>query len=158
MTCLKNRFFFGLEYKGNETLNFVRKIKTLCLKTIPGWLNINSYFKSKNSLGTLFAKKFKKYNKFESPCVYKLKCKNCTKSYVGETGRTLEIRKHEHEKLKEYSAVSNHVREFGHEIDFQNPGILINESNLRKRKILESLFLKKTDHFEGNVGWQLNVF
>ena len=36
-------------------------------------------------------------------CVYKIPCKNCEKSYVGETGRSLGIRMEEHWKEAERS-------------------------------------------------------
>ncbi len=68
------------------------------------------------------------------------------------------IRKKEHQRLTEFSAVSNHVKNSGHAIDLQNPEILCCEGNLQKRLILESLFLKSFNHFDGNTGKELFLF
>jgi len=72
-------------------------------------------------------------------CVYKVPCANCDKTYVGETGRKLGIRLHEHKievesktkraftrskrtaSLMEYSksALTDHVNQANHTIDWK---------------------------------------
>ena len=77
------------------------------------------------------------------PSVYRLKCNECSQLYVGETGRTIEIRILEYSKLKsDNSVLVNYVKRTGHSIDFKNPYILKIESDVNKRKILEALFFK----------------
>ena len=154
----KNEIYFGIDYNGPQSEKFLNKIKKFCGKYSPGFLKFSPFYKSKNSLLKIFSKKIKCYNKFENPCVYKINCLNCNQCYVGQTGRTIAIRRKEHERLSEFSAVSNHVKNTGHSIDFQNPEILCCEGDLRKRLILESLFLKNFNHFVGNTGKQLNLF
>ena len=90
--------------------------------------------------------------------VYKIGCKNCARSYIGETGRSVRVRLKEHERLIENSALTQHVRDFSHEMDFQNAQILFRENNVYKRKFLEALCLKKYSHFENNTGYLLNMF
>ncbi len=154
----KQEIYFGLEYSNQNTEKFLNRIKRVCDKFSPGFFKYLVYFKSRNKLLQKFSRKFKLYNKNESPGVYKLKCKNCPKVYIGETGRTLEIRTKEHKQLRNFSAVSNHAQKTGHSIDFDNTEILLIEPDTRKRKIIESLFLKIHNVFEGNEGKQLFLF
>ena len=43
-------------------------------------------------------------------CVYRIPCKNCDKSYVGETGRSLGLQMEEHCKEAEKSDLTQDLR------------------------------------------------
>ena len=72
--------------------------------------------------------------------VYKINCKQCPASYVGESKRRLFIRKQEHQK--NYNNVINgHCQTLNHTFDFKNTSILETERNRRKRKISEMIYI-----------------
>ena len=77
--------------------------------------------------------------------VYKIPCKDCEKSYIGETGRCLQKRITEHKKdivmQKSESGVAEHVREFDHFFDFKNAKIVYPSKNIAKRHIVESTLI-----------------
>ena len=77
--------------------------------------------------------------------VYKIPCKDCEKSYIGETGRCLEKRITEHKKdivmQKSESGVAEHVRESDHFFDFKNAKIIYPSKNVVKRHIVESTLI-----------------
>jgi len=58
----------------------------------------------------------------QNPGVYEIPC-SCEKSYIGQTGRAIEVRIKEHEKDVDYrrtgkSAVAEHVEQKTHNINF----------------------------------------
>jgi len=58
----------------------------------------------------------------EKSGVYELKCDECSAVYIGETGRKLNIRFHEHiddfkKKRSNKSAFASHLLESGHSVD-----------------------------------------
>ena len=73
--------------------------------------------------------------------IYKIRCKDCSWSYIGETGRCFETRKKEHiRNVKQNIAGSNiasHSWINDHIINFED-GKVIDKCNYRTRKILES--------------------
>jgi len=79
--------------------------------------------------------------------VYKLSCKNCYASYVGQTDRRLNTRVSEHrkdinKKTSNYSVVTDHRLEFNHDFDWDNPLILDKEKHY-KRLISEMINIRK---------------
>ncbi len=97
----------------------------------------------------------------KSEVVYQIPCKNCNKSYVGETGRKFDIRMKEHkaetdkdkdtiytrstrrqsEKEVTKSAIADHVRQCNHVIDWEGAKIVDRESDKYKRWIRESIWI-----------------
>ncbi len=152
------KIYLGLNYLGEKTETFANKIKNLCEKGLPGSVKVEVYFRKNSSLLSNFSKNYKNYDQKESPCVYKIPCKNCNLNYVGETGRILSVRVSEHSKFRENSALSSHHKDLGHEIDFGNANVLFVESNMRRRKIVEALCIQKYPHFLGNTGYDLKIF
>ena len=80
--------------------------------------------------------------------VYQYEC-TCKKVYVGETGRSLKTRESEHKRAirigdENHSGISKHVLETGHDINWEGVKILAYETNWRKRKIKEGIFIAKT--------------
>ena len=90
-----------------------------------------------------------------SDAVYDIPCKGCDKSYIGETGRLFGVRLKEHQKDSEKvkdtkytranrkastseqhkSAITDHVAQENHVIDWEGASILDRDSNTMKRKI-----------------------
>ncbi|KAL6421068.1 hypothetical protein ACFW04_013592 [Cataglyphis niger] len=74
--------------------------------------------------------------------VYKINCKNCSASYIGQTKRHLSTRIKEHfNNIKMHasnlSVISKHKLEFDHDFDWSAPDILHNEKHVRKREMAE---------------------
>ena len=87
--------------------------------------------------------KDKKTSQEKSGVVYKIDCEDCNAKYVGETGRQVRDRMTEHQRdirnKKPASKVYEHVRETGHNFNFENISILDNCSNRKTRLHLESI-------------------
>jgi predicted GIY-YIG superfamily endonuclease len=71
-------------------------------------------------------------------CIYSICCE-CGRSYIGETGRPLAVRLHEHRhNLKESFSrkikISQQAYAEGHKVCWDEATILENESNSRHRK------------------------
>ena len=73
--------------------------------------------------------------------VYKIPCKECSWSYIGKIGRSLETRKSKHlrnvQLCKKGSNVAKHPWTYDHVIDFSNSKV-IDSGSYRTRKTLES--------------------
>ena len=104
--------------------------------------------KPHHTLSSLFRKSKDAIN-FEQKrgLVYQISCRDCIAVYVGETGRSFRTRKREHaDAVKTFntkkSALSQHVMDFDHRIDWYNVKILKSESHAYRRRVAES-FLRK---------------
>ena len=93
-------------------------------------------------------------------CVYRIPCKSCDKSYVGETGRSLDIRMEEHRKDADKSesrpytrsskslaaseihksAITDHVVTDNHVMDWDNIRVLDREEDRTRRWIKEAIW------------------
>jgi len=76
--------------------------------------------------------------------VYKLNCKNCDVSYVGQTKRRLNTRASEHQKdinkkTSNHSVITEHRLEFNHEFEWDNLIILDKEKQYYRRLISEMI-------------------
>ena len=83
-----------------------------------------------------------------SGVVYQYECQ-CGKVYVGETCRTIGSREKEHKRAirnldENHSGISKHVLETGHTIAWEEVKILAYETDWRKRKIKEGIFIART--------------
>ena len=83
-----------------------------------------------------------------SGLVYQYRCE-CGKVYVGETCRTIRTREKEHKRAirnmdENHSGISKHVLETGHCIAWTDVEILAYETDWKKRKIKEGIFIAKT--------------
>jgi hypothetical protein len=74
--------------------------------------------------------------------VYSIPCLDCNKEYIGETSRCLGTRITEHQKdiknNKKQSRVAMHVKENGHNMNFDECKIIYNERYMDKRLFLEA--------------------
>ena len=80
--------------------------------------------------------------------VFQISCRNCNAVYVGETGRSVRTRKREHaDAVKTFntkkSALSEHVMDFDHRIDWDNVKILKSESHAYRRRAAESFLINQ---------------
>ncbi|KYN18663.1 hypothetical protein ALC57_09022 [Trachymyrmex cornetzi] len=83
---------------------------------------------------------------FNKNVVYKIFCKDCDASYVGQTGRKLttrisEHRNHINRNNNNQSVITNHRLEFNHEFDWDGVQILDKERILNKRLNSEMLHI-----------------
>lgn len=78
--------------------------------------------------------------------VYKINCKACDETYIGEIARALGIRLQEHKNVdtENKTAVAEHQVNEKHEIDWDNVRVLKREENTRKRKIKKALIIQQT--------------
>ena len=96
--------------------------------------------------------------------IYHVPCKNCSSSYVGETGRKFGLRIKEHKKevdsftagtqtrasraressVTYKSAITDHAVEENHVIDCDKPKVVDREAQRQTRWIKEALWIRKT--------------
>jgi len=78
--------------------------------------------------------------------VYKLSCKDCNASYVGQTKRRLITRVSEHKndikKTSKHSVITDHRLTLNHEFDWDNPIILDKEIFYHRRLTSEMINIK----------------
>lgn len=106
--------------------------------------------KPTNQLGPMVFSKLKDTipKDMKSGLVYKLNCEDCDETYIGETKQYLSKRLYDHKyhiKIgdSKHSGAVNHATSLNHKIDFNNFNILTIENNTAKRKILETINIKK---------------
>ena len=88
-------------------------------------------------------------NVFDHPsAVYKINCKECPISYIGQAGRSVSRRMIEHEgavsKSDERSVVAMHSKISGHCFDFEKSKILDTKNSVFKRELLKMLHIDST--------------
>ena len=96
--------------------------------------------------------------------IYRVPCKNCSSSYVGETGRKFGLRIKEHKKevdsfttstqtrafraressVTHKSAITDHAVEENHVIDWDKATVLDKNAQRQTRRITEALWISKT--------------
>lgn len=80
--------------------------------------------------------------------MYKILCKDCDASYVGQTCRQLkkmisEGRNHIRRNTSQLSVITNYRLEANHEFHWDGVDILDSETSLGKRLVFEMLFIKR---------------
>ena len=85
--------------------------------------------------------------------IYNIPCSDCPWSYVGETGKSFQIRKKKHirnvKNCEKGSNIGKHTWDYDHKIDFEN-GKVIDIGNYRTRKTLESCHTAKITNSDNN--------
>lgn len=80
----------------------------------------------------------------QSGVVYAIPCLQCDQQYVGETGKQLATRLHEHKlalrRADPKSQIWNHCAETGHEVDIDRAKIVARARAKGERLVLEALF------------------
>lgn len=79
--------------------------------------------------------------------VYKINCKNCEASYMGQTGRMLKPRFKKHKQhinrnTTQHSVITKHRLLLSHDFDYDNVEILNIEPSYHKRLISETIHIK----------------
>jgi hypothetical protein len=149
--------YFGIKYYNDKSVKFSQ----LLAKTINkynGAVKVVPYFKTGRKLLSYFSAKTKQFVQDTSVGVYRLPCKDCNLSYIGETGKSMRIRMKQHEsncRNSENRDISSAVvvhHKLGHSIDFENACVIYPESHMTKRKIAESFLISQQQQqfMEGN--------
>ena len=102
---------------------YAGKINEKISKTLRKY-NIHPIHKTNNSISDILRNYKEKTNKLNQNGVYKVYCKECEATYIGETGRKLSTRLQEHKKDKVHSNVGRHMHYNGHHIDEDKTKIL----------------------------------
>jgi hypothetical protein len=88
-----------------------------------------------------------KVDKLDNSGIYKINCKNCNHTYIGQTGRKIHQRFEEHMKaLKNFSInseIADHMIQTGHHMDRDNIQLLHTCKKGPKMTILETLQINK---------------
>ena len=83
--------------------------------------------------------------------VYIIPCKECDKSYIGQTGRALSTRILEHKsyitRRQTEKAVFKHVRDCDHAIDFDRARYVFESGDLKQRLVVESALILELPNF-----------
>ena len=93
--------------------------------------------------------------------IYEVPCTDCTKVYIGETGRNLRTR------LKEYkyavkrnddrNGIAVHAQRSGHRVDWEAARVRDMEDHTAKRKVLEAIAIQESECTSNlDVGLTLN--
>jgi len=85
---------------------------------------------------------------YKNNVVYKIHCRDCEATYVGQTKRQLKTRLKEHRnniKLDQskHSVISEHITKYNHSFDWENTKIIDYESRYYKRIISEMIHIKE---------------
>jgi len=128
---------------------YINKLSELIVATLDNSLYITC-FRILNNLGG-FIKAHKDTHDFfnNNNVVYKIFCKDCSASYVGQTKRQLKTRTREHVNNSKSvtakpSVITEHMREFSHSFDWNNVKILDTETNyFGKRSVSEMLHIRE---------------
>jgi len=133
--------YFVMPYIGFASEKFVRFFKNInnFHLTFYGINKLNSIIKvHKDILPTLS----------HSNVVYKIRCLQCSTSYVGQTHRLLKIRIEEHRShirrnTGQNSVITEHHLKYAHDFDWDNVEILDEELHFNERLISEMIHIKK---------------
>jgi len=135
------------EKKSWFVIPYIKKV-TDTFKHITNRLKTKLAFFSLNKLGRIIkAQKDTLLTKNNKNVVYKLSCKNCDATYVGQTKRKLNTRITEHKndinkKTDNHSVITEHRIDKNHEFDWDNPKILDREKYYYKRLVSEMINIK----------------
>ena len=79
--------------------------------------------------------------------IYEVPCADCDSVYIGETGRSLEMRLKEHKyAVKTYdtnNGVAVHAWDNDHHVNWDAARVVAVEHHLTKRRVLESLHIRE---------------
>jgi predicted GIY-YIG superfamily endonuclease/uncharacterized protein (UPF0335 family) len=112
--------------------------------------NIRTAFKTQNTLRQSLVKTKPRNGTQESKnCVYSIKC-SCSREYIGETKRPLNVRIKEHKEntkkgLTEKSKIAQHCWSENHNMLWDEASIIHREPHFYKRKVIEASYIKLAD-------------
>ena len=161
------------KYQGQVTIPYVKGTSERLRRTLKQH-KIGTSFKPINKISQMIIHPKDPIPK-EDTCgvVYEVGCKNCKKTYVGETGRKLCTRIAEHQKdfvtsstpgvntratrtrsatEVHKSAITDHMIQNNHLPDWNNTKVLARETNNTIRRIREAIWIRKKDNMNRDEG------
>ena len=91
----KKIIYIGLTYVGKNSDVFSKRIKKICSNAFPS-IKVRQFYKSAPNFLGAFVSQYKPKCSSTAIGVYRIKCKECSKVYIGETGRSFKLRTGEH--------------------------------------------------------------
>lgn len=145
------------------TIPYVKGLSE-AVKRVMGKRGVSVAMKPQNKLRNILVHPKDKIEELDKgQGVYRVPCKSCTSSYIGETSRRLSIRIEEHKKDCEKkdqvhtraqraslsqqmnkSAITDHVIKEKHVIDWEGVRIVAREDQDMARRIREAIWIKRT--------------
>ena len=120
-------------------------------------LNINVVFHNKNILRNLLIKNSPDSH---SGCIYRIPCIDCDRFYIGQTGKSLEVRIKQHKYSVRTGQLSNalfvHMSETDHVIDWKTASIIKYNKSMVERNIIESAIIQ--NKFNDNLNLSTGLF
>jgi len=137
-------------YKNFIIVPFVRSCDKM-IKTLIRKSDCIVEYRCLNRLSTFISHKDRTDLSDNNDVVYKISCKDCDASYVGQTKRKLKTRINEHKSnikmdSNKHSVISKHIIELDHNFDWNNVKILDIERNYQKRLMSEMIHIKGQTH------------
>ena len=145
----------------NITLPYSKELESIS-RTLE---HINSQTKTEDSINisfsynnTLRSRLVKNQNRDDSKDVgvYCIPCLDCNKSYIGESGRGLDVRLEEHKNAcrlgKSYSAIATHTLDIGHRIGFSQSAVVYSCQDRNTRRTIEGALISLNNTFLNNKG------
>jgi len=92
-------------------------------------------------------KRGRKVTEEDEGVIYKIRCEDCDKSYIGETGKRMRVRIKQHQDdvrhRRDSNAVYKHIKETGHNIDWDRAEALDKEKRTLIRKWKEAKWIEE---------------
>ena len=94
--------------------------------------------------------------------VYAINCRDCEAAYIGETGRTTNVRAAEHLAHAQHgrvdlSAAADYAIVEGQRLDWISAKVIDREKRWRSRKVKEALWIRNTEStLHRDKGWDIN--
>lgn len=105
--------------------------------------NLKTAFSGRPNLGRILYNTKQKSDKLKNSGVYRIECGDCNAAYVGQTGRSFEMRLKEHISSDKKSSVYEHIHNHNHKVDIDNLKILHKCNKNKKLNLLECLEINK---------------
>jgi len=136
------------EIKKILVIPYINKISELVAATIDKSRYVIGYRTLNNLGGFVRVHKDTVETFSNNNVVYKISCRDCEASYVGQTKRQLKTRVKEHcNNFKSISAnpsvITEHAMQLSHSFDWDNVKILDTEKNYFKRSVSEMIHIKE---------------
>ena len=149
--CYRN-VNFPSSQSPHSQLNNIKYVKTPYIKGATERISrllkpfsINVASKPSNSIKSILGTTKDKLSiSDKNSIVYKIPCFDCVDCYVGESGKQLEVRSHEHQlavaRNDPRSLISQHALNNNHVINWDAAEVLDSHKNSKSRKVLEAMY------------------
>lgn len=150
--CKKDRVFKQKESEKPKAFMAIPYVPGLSekIRRLGRNFNVRTAFKTHSTLRQSLVKTKPRNGTQESKnCIYSIKC-SCSREYIGETKRPLNIRIKEHKEntrkgLTDKSKIAQHCWSENHNMCWNEASIIHRESHPYKRKIIEASYIKLAD-------------